>query len=103
MYKARIAGKSQAGFDKLGRQVQRLLEEVSDKTVDVARANTPKRTGYARKNWTKDVSKDTFEVSNATPYIQFLDKGISKQAPSGIVKPTVRKMTGFIGTRRLKR
>jgi len=42
-------------------------------------------------------------VKNDTDYIQFLDKGHSRQAPQGITKPTVRKMTGYIKSRRLKR
>lgn len=101
MLKVRLGGT--ADFKQLNRSVQKMLEEVATQTVKVAQANTPKRTGYARKNWTKKTDADGFDVANSTPYIQHLDKGTSKQAPRGIVKPTVREMTGFIGTRRLKR
>ena len=94
---------STADLKNLSKDIERVMNEVATKTVEVAKTNTPKRTGYARKNWTKKTDVDGFDVANATPYIQHLDKGTSKQAPRGIVKPTVREMTGFIGTRRLKR
>tara|TARA_B100000029_G_scaffold513459_1_gene613147 strand:- start:663 stop:968 length:306 start_codon:yes stop_codon:yes gene_type:complete len=101
MLKVRLGGT--ADFKALERSVEKLLNEVADKTKSVAQANTPKRSGYARKNWTKKKDDDGFSVANRTPYIQYLEKGTSKQAPQGITKPTVRKITGFIGTRRLKR
>lgn len=101
MLKAKLGG--MADFKQLNKNVQKMLDEVATKTLDVAQANTPVRSGYARKNWTKKTDSKGFDVANATPYIQFLDKGTSRQAPSGIVKPTVRTITGFIGTRRLKR
>lgn len=101
MLRATIRGL--ADFKKLNNNIEKMLEEVANETKRVAQTNTPKRTGYARKNWTKKTDKDGFNVANTTPYIQFLEQGTSKQAPRGITKPTVRKITGFIGTRRLER
>ena len=92
-----------ADFKKLNNSIEKMLSDVANETKRVAQAYTPKRTVYARKNWTKETDKDGFSVANTTPYIQFLEQGTSKQAPRGITKPTVRKITGFIGTRRLKR
>ena len=103
MFRARLEGTTAKGFDKLSRSIERMLDDVKSRTEQVARANTPIRTGRARNNW---VSKDTtqgFEVKNSTPYIGELDKGSSKQAPKGIINPTVRTMTGYIKSRRLKR
>tara|TARA_R100001510_G_C7548484_1_gene133203 strand:- start:368 stop:673 length:306 start_codon:yes stop_codon:yes gene_type:complete len=100
-----IGLKVQSNFDakKLGKQVQRILDEVKTKTHQTARSLTPVDTGYAKSQWDKKSTPKGFEVKNEVPYIQFLDKGHSRQAPRGITKPTVRKMTGFIKSRRLSR
>ena len=91
------------GFDRLSRDIERLMEDAKNRTVEVARANTPKKTGRARNNWTSSDTAQGFEVENSVPYIGQLDKGSSKQAPNGIMNPTVRTMTGYIKSRRLKR
>ncbi len=80
-----------------------MLDQVKNKTYNTARSETPVRSGYAKSQWRKKDTSDGFSVSNSVDYIQYLDKGSSRQAPRGITKPTVRKITGFIRTRRLKR
>ena len=101
--KVRVAGTSKGAFDKLENKIESLLKDVRDKTIQVAKANTPKRSGLARRSWTKKSNDKGFEVSNRVHYIQYLEKGTSKQAPRGIVKPTVGKMAGYVKSRRLKR
>ena len=101
MLKARLAGK--LDISDLERSVDRLISDISKKTLATAKANTPIRTGLARNSWTKKEGPGLFEVSNSVPYIPFLDKGISRQAPQGIVKPTVRTIAGKIKNRRLGR
>ena len=95
--------KSKFEAKDLIRSVDRMLDQVKNKTYNTARSETPVRSGYAKSQWRKKDTSDGFSVSNAVDYIQFLDKGSSRQAPRGITKPTVRKITGFIRTRRLKR
>lgn len=53
---------------------------------------TPKRSGSASRAWKTQGSGSTTEVVNNKPYIQRLDQGWSKQAPGGILKPTVREI-----------
>lgn len=74
----------------LSKVVKDLAEEVF---VD-ARQNTPYKTGNARKNWTKKVTPDSFVVENRVPYIERLEAGASKQAPKGIIGPTLSQVKG---------
>jgi hypothetical protein len=99
----RAKGLADRGFDRLSRDIERLMEDAKNRTVEVARANTPIKTGRARNNWAGNQTSQGFEVENSVPYIEQLDKGKSRQAPNGIIKPTVRTMTGYIKSRRLKR
>ena len=72
------------------------LERVADKIVEEAPKFTPKRTGRAAAGWEKKVSKDTFEVVNKVPYVGYLEKPYvkSKQAPKGIIGPTLTSVKG---------
>tara|TARA_R100000231_G_scaffold28505_1_gene25303 strand:+ start:10206 stop:10508 length:303 start_codon:yes stop_codon:yes gene_type:complete len=83
----------------LKKEIDSFIKDLSKQTIRVARQNTPIDTGRARKGWTRSNSRQGFEVENSVPYIGFLEKGISKQAPKGILKPTVRKVTGNIQRR----
>ena len=72
------------------------LERVADTVLEEAPKFTPKRTGRARAGWEKNMSKDNFEVSNSVPYIGYLEKPYvkSKQAPRGIIGPTLTSVKG---------
>ena len=59
-----------------------------------ARANTPVRSGRARAGWTKSVNRDQFTVQNTVPYIGKLEAGASRQAPRGIIGPTLTAVKG---------
>lgn len=73
---------------------QRHLESVADALVTEAPKFTPVRTGRARAGWRKSVSQGDFEVYNAVPYAQYLEKPYvrSRQAPRGIVEPTINSV-----------
>ena len=101
MLKARLAGK--LDISELERSVDKLISDVAKKTITTAKANTPIRSGRARNSWTTKQGPGMFEVQNSVPYIEQLEKGRSRQAPRGIVKPTVRTITGQIKNRRLGR
>tara|TARA_S200002703_G_scaffold118414_1_gene104068 strand:+ start:671 stop:985 length:315 start_codon:yes stop_codon:yes gene_type:complete len=92
--KARLAGK--LDFSKIEDGINRLVEDIGKQTLRNAKANTPIRSGNARRNWSQTDSPGLFEVSNSVPYIEQLERGRSRQAPRGIIKPTVKKaFTGF--------
>tara|TARA_B100001093_G_scaffold515480_1_gene591898 strand:+ start:936 stop:1241 length:306 start_codon:yes stop_codon:yes gene_type:complete len=101
MFKATVV--NPIDFREFEKKFQKLIKDVGNETIKVARAETPIRSGRARNNWTKQTTRQGFQVENTVPYIGVLDKGSSKQAPRGITKPTVKKVTGYIRTRRLSR
>ena len=74
------------------------LERVADTIVTEAPKFTPKRTGRAAAGWEKKVSNDSFEVVNTVPYVGYLEKPYvkSKQAPKGIIGPTLTSVKGKI-------
>ena len=74
-----------------------LAKFVSDLGKEVlvnAKANTPVRSGNARRNWTKSDTKSGFRVTNTVPYIERLEAGASRQAPKGILGPTLTQIKG---------
>jgi len=79
---------------EIKKAMRQLLEEVATGTEDIARANTPIKSGNARRNWRKQVSDRGFTVENRVPYIERLEAGASKQAPKGIVTPTLTQIKG---------
>jgi hypothetical protein len=72
------------------------LERVADTIVTEAPKFTPKRTGLAARSWEKKMSNDSFEVVNNVPYVGYLEKPYvkSKQAPRGIIGPTLTSVKG---------
>jgi hypothetical protein len=88
------------GLDNLGRELDRALAKTIDELADEVfvdiRSNTPIKTGNARRNWTKKVTKDNFVVENRVPYIERLEAGASRQAPKGIIGPTLEQIKGKV-------
>jgi hypothetical protein len=72
------------------------VEKLADEILVDARSYTPIKTGRARNNWRKTVTKDNFEVINRVPYIERLEAGASKQAPKGIIGPTLTSVKGKV-------
>ena len=95
MFKATVV--NPIDFKEFERKFQKLIKDVGNQTIKIAKEQTPIRSGRARKNWTKQDTRQGFEVENTVPYIGFLDKGSSRQAPRGITKPTVRKVQVILG------
>ena len=78
----------------LERDLGKFVAEVAAEVDKDARANTPVRSGRARRGWVKTVSSDTFTVQNKVPYIGKLEAGASRQAPRGIIGPTLTAVKG---------
>lgn len=97
MLKAKLTGN--LDLSDLKKEIDSFVRDLSNQTIRIAKQTTPIDTGRARKGWRKSVNRQGFEVENSVPYIGFLEKGHSKQAPKGILKPTVRKVTGNIQRR----
>lgn len=78
----------------LNEELAKFVKAVADDVYTFSKANTPVRSGNARKNWTEKTSKSNFEIKNTVPYIERLDKGWSKKAPNGITMPTISQIKG---------
>lgn len=72
------------------------LAQVAKAVQDTAKSKTPVKTGYTRKQWTRKTTKTDFEVANRVPWIERLEAGASRQAPKGIIGPTLREVKGKI-------
>ena len=86
------------GTDKLIRDLKRdtedLLQRLATETDVTVRQKTPIKTGRARKAWRTEKSKEGFTTENRVPYIERLEAGASKQAPRGIIGPTLTQVKG---------
>lgn len=74
---------------QLENSVDDFVAKVASDVETAARINTPKKSGNARKNWRKTKTNDGFSIENTVPYIGRLEAGASKQAPRGIIGPTL--------------
>jgi hypothetical protein len=87
-----------SGLDDLRSEIEdelrSLIKDLASEVETQARAKTPIKSGNARRNWQKKVTKDDFSVYNRVPYIERLEAGASKQAPRGIIGPTLSQIKG---------
>lgn len=87
----------------LDKELRSVVKQLADDVYTEVKKRTPVDTGTARAGWRKNVKGDNFTVSNDVPYIGVLDKGRhmtnrglrgSKQAPKGIVGPSLESIKG---------
>jgi hypothetical protein len=95
------------GQAAVGRSLQAQLrsevKRLADTLFTEIKQRTPVKTGTAKAGWTKDVKATEFSIENNVPYIGVLDKGRhmtprgmrgSKQAPKGMVGPSLKSIKG---------
>ena len=93
MLKISLEGTQDIG-NQLRNQLKLDIQSLAALTYDVAQTKTPVKTGRARKGWTKRTTDDNFVVENKVPYIERLEAGASRQAPKGIIGPTLTQVKG---------
>lgn len=74
--------------EQLGEFVESVMADVGR----IAAKKTPRRSGSAARAWKQQGSGTKTVVENDKPYIQRLDEGYSRQAPGGILKPTIKEI-----------
>ena len=82
------------------KEAESKLEAVCKEAVRDLKANTPVDTGLARDSWSLRKTLDPFapfQISNSAPYIDILNAGHSKQAPSYFVEATMLKYGNAAG------
>lgn len=77
----------------LEKEKDRIISEIAQDTLDLAVKNTPIDEGRARAGWRRVNVGGNINIVNRVPYIDLLEKGRSKQAPKGILGPTVREIS----------
>lgn len=82
--------------EELRDTLQMTIKQVANEVEIAAKSNTPVKTGYTKSKWTKKTTKKDFEVANRVPWIERLEAGASKQAPRGIIGPTLTQVKGKI-------
>ena len=78
----------------LKKELAQMVKDLGETTLQEARAKTPVKSGNARSKWTKSQTNSQFEVANRVPYIERLEAGASRQAPRGIIGPTLTAIKG---------
>ena len=77
----------------LEREKDSFIARVANDILGVARGRTPIDKGRARRGWRLASRFMMKSVVNRVPYIVHLEEGHSKQAPNGILGPTVRDIS----------
>lgn len=85
-------------IDSVQSQYHEFLERVADTITEEAPKFTPKRTGRAARGWENRSKPGEISVENPVPYVGYLEKPYvkSKQAPKGIIGPTLTSVKGKV-------
>ena len=92
MLSIKVTGTKQA-ISSLEREKENLMTRIASDILEVARSKTPIDKGQARRGWRLESSFRQKNIVNRVPHIDALENGHSKQAPNGILGPTVREIT----------
>lgn len=74
--------------------LDKFVDEFTQELTNTLKKNTPIRTGNARRGWSGKHTGNKAVVENKVPYIERLENGYSKQAPKGIINPTLTQLKG---------
>jgi len=77
----------------LEREKENFMTRVATDILEIAKSKTPIDKGQARRGWRLESSYRQKRIVNRVPHIDALENGHSKQAPNGILGPTVREIT----------
>jgi len=89
MLEIRVRGTKQV-MNGLERELDRVISKVADDTLRIAISKTPIDKGQARRGWRLEDADRDKRIVNRVSYIDLLENGRSKQAPRGILGPTIR-------------
>lgn len=92
MLSFKVTGTRQA-IASLEREKEKLMTTIAQDILEVAKSKTPIDKGQARRGWRLESSFRRKNIVNRVPHIDALENGHSKQAPNGILGPTVREIT----------
>ena len=86
--------------DSMKRKVKMAVENA---TMDVSEAlfkdivrRSPVRSGQFKRSWSKSGTGTRYKISNPQTYGGALERGRSRQAPRGVVKPAIKNLKTII-------
>lgn len=89
MFKAQVLQMDRV-LSAVKKEISQIGTRLANTLLVEAKKNTPIKQGTARKGWRIERQGTNTRVINRTPYIGSLERGRSKQAPNGILRPTIR-------------
>jgi hypothetical protein len=92
MLRISVRGTKRVGRD-LEREKDQLVNRIATDTLSVAKSKTPIDKGQARRGWRLESSYKEKNIVNRVSHIVPLEEGRSKQAPNGILGPTIREIS----------
>ena len=88
MFNIRVKGINRT-FSGIEQKISRLGQAIAQDTLTLVKRFTPIKEGRARRGWRLQRGPKTNKITNNVPYIGLLERGRSKQAPGGMVRPTI--------------
>lgn len=82
---------------QIGNEREKYLIKQSNRLLEDLANETPVDTGLARDSWKLDIGSGKAVISNDVEYIESLNNGHSKQAPSHFVESTALKYGKPVG------
>tara|TARA_B100000900_G_scaffold381222_1_gene367509 strand:+ start:5562 stop:5852 length:291 start_codon:yes stop_codon:yes gene_type:complete len=67
-------------------------EAITDTVLDDIKDRSPVRSGLFKRSWRKSGTGTRYRLTNPQPYAGALERGRSRQAPSGVVKPAIKNI-----------
>lgn len=83
-----ITGVPQVKSD-INNVLTKFVSETTDVLTENLRSRTPIATGRARKGWSGRAQGINANIENRVPYIEYLEQGHSRQAPTGFVRQAI--------------
>lgn len=75
-------------------ELAKFIKTLADDLFKEVKSNTPVKTGNAQRAWTKQTTAKSLAIGNRVPYIERLEAGASRQAPKGIIGPSLNAIKG---------
>lgn len=77
---------------RMDRKTAQVTERLIQQTSQIAAKFTPRDSGAAQRAWRVEGRGIQAQAVNRQPYIERLEAGSSKQAPRGILYPTLQEI-----------
>ncbi len=86
----KITFNNKALIKSVNDDVEQAVKNTSVKLLNKVRQLSPVRSGLFKNSWRMSGNKKKYTISNPQPYGHALEHGRSKQAPRGVVGPSIK-------------